>query len=299
LNRHLKQNLAAAFGFVCTLTLLRAANSELLDKARELYRHTDYDAALAILDSISGKDRDAAVWYLTGEALFHKVQFKRAAGAFENAVSRDPSSSRYVHALGRAYGRIAEGANPLMAAHYAVKTRQAFEKAVELDAANQDALNDLLEYYLEAPALLGGGLNRADGLLARISQLDAAEGHYARAQIALKRKDISSAEREFRAAMNASPKQVGRILDLAEFLAAQGRTAESDRYYGDALKLAPSGPQALFARAQSYVRQNRNLGEAASLLEKYLTLSLTPDDPPQAAARALLHQARPRNAQSH
>ena len=284
---------------MCCLTIGTIVCAASLDKARELYQRTDYDGALAILDAIPANTKDAAAWHLTGEALFHKDGFKHAADAFERAVMLDAGNSRYVHALGRAYGRQAESANPLMAPRYAVKTRQAFEKAVALDSSNIEALNDLLEYYLDAPGFLGGGLSRAEELLPRISKLDAAEGHFARAQIALKRKDLVAAEREFRAAMNVSPSQTGRILDLAKFLDKQGRPAEADPLYTEALKPLQLSPSAVFARAESYIRRNRNLPEAASLLEKYLGLALTPEDPSRSAAMELLGKARQRNGQSH
>jgi cytochrome c-type biogenesis protein CcmH/NrfG len=279
------------------ILLLLLCPAQSVDKARELYQHTDYDGALAQLSPINNKD--AETWRLTGEALFHKGEYKRAAEALEKAAALDPKSSQVAHALGRAYGRQAENANPIMAPRYAVKTRQAFEKAVALDASNKEALNDLLEYYLEAPGFLGGGLSRAEELQPRIARQDESEGHFARAQIALKRKDHATAERELRAAMAASPKQPGRILDLAKLVATQGRISESDRLYEQALKLAPASPQVLYAVAEAYIRRNHELPQAAAYLEKFLSLPLTPDDPPRHKAVELLNQARPRNGQSH
>ena len=41
----------------------------------------------------------------------------------------------------------------------ASKARQNFERAVQLDPQNREALSDLFEYYLEAPGFLGGGLS--------------------------------------------------------------------------------------------------------------------------------------------
>ena len=66
----------------------------------------------------------------------------------------------YFHWLGKAQGRRAETASPFTAPSYASKARQAFEKSVELDGKNLEAINDLFSYYLEAPGFLGGGLNK-------------------------------------------------------------------------------------------------------------------------------------------
>ena len=46
----------------------------------------------------------------------------------------------------------------------------------------------------------------------------------------------------------------------------------------------------MFARADTYIRANRNLDTARELLKKYLTAHLTPDDPPRSQAEKLLLQ---------
>ena len=48
----------------------------------------------------------------------------------------------------------------------------------------------------------------------------------------------------------------------------------------------------MFARAYLYVQQKRNLDTARSLLKRYLSPELTPDDPPRSDAAKLLAQAQ-------
>jgi predicted Zn-dependent protease len=62
--------------------------------------------------------------------------------------------------------------------------------------------------------------------------------------------------------------------------------------FEQAVKLAPSSPNVIYTRAEMLVQQKRNLGEAKTLLEKYLNSQLTPDDPPREKAVELLKQAR-------
>ena len=64
--------------------------------------------------------------------------------------------------------------NPLFAAAYASKARQWFEKAVQLDRRNQEALSDLFDYYLEAPGFMGGGFDKAQGVAQQIASIDPA-----------------------------------------------------------------------------------------------------------------------------
>jgi Tfp pilus assembly protein PilF len=219
-------------------------------------------------------------------------EFKKATEVLEQASSADPRSSIIQHWLGRAYGRRAETSSFLTAPRYASRCRQYFEKAVELDSSNVEAMNDLLEYYLEAPGILGGGLDKAAGLIERISEKDPVEKHYALARLAEKRKEFHTAEQHLRNAVDLAPKQVGRVIDLARFLAKHGKVAESDAMFQRAATLAPGHPKVLFSRAQAYVESKRNLDQARELLERYLKSNLTPEDPPREKAEQLLRQAR-------
>lgn len=260
-----------------------------LDRARELYQKTDYEAALRVLASEGAKD--AAAYNLMGRCHYMLGEFKRATEVLEKAVAAAPSSSDHRLWLGRAWGRRAETSSFITAPSYASRARQNFEKAVELDPRNAEALNDLFEYYLEAPGILGGGLDKAAALSRRIRELDPAEYHYAQARLAEKRRQFQTAESELRLAMKAAPKQAGRVLDLAKFLAKQGRWEEAEAAFGQARELAPDSPKVLFEQAAAYVRAGRNLPTARELLKRYLAAALTPDDPPRREAEQWLKRA--------
>lgn len=159
---------------------------------------------------------------------------------------------------------------------------------MELDPNNPEAVNDLFSYYLEAPGFLGGGLDRASALAERIGELDRAEYHWAQAQLARKRKQFTSAEEQLRKAMELAPNQVGRVIDLAAFLAERGRAQESDAAFRKARELAPEAPKVLFARASAYIETDREPEATRKLLEQYLWSDLTPEDPPRREAEKLL-----------
>ena len=99
--------------------------------------------------------------------------FKAARDDFEEALALSPGSADYHHWLGKAYGRLAERANPFSALAYATLARERFEQAVALDGENRPALVSLMEYYEEAPGFLGGSKRKAAELRARIDALDA------------------------------------------------------------------------------------------------------------------------------
>jgi Flp pilus assembly protein TadD len=259
-------------------------------QARKLYGLTEYQRSLAILLGIPAKD--AEVWSLIGLNHYGQGDYKKAAEALEKAFAAEPANSGYALWLGRALGRRAETSSPFTAPGLATKARQHFEKAVALDARNIEAHNDLFEYYLEAPGFLGGGLDKAAAMAARIAQLDPVEGHWAQAKLAEKRKQFPAAEDHFRRAADLAPQQVGRLLDLAIFFTRQGRFQDADQSLARAEKLAPDSPKVIYAKAEVLLKSGRRRDAAKQLLERYLSSSLTPDDPPRSEARKLLRQAQ-------
>jgi tetratricopeptide (TPR) repeat protein len=275
---------------LATAGFLAAAGSAELDRARQLFSRSQYQAAVSALAPVAAK-ADGPTQELLGKSYFMLAEYKKAADAFERATALNPSSSTYFHWLGKAQGRRAESASPFTAPAYASKARQAFEKAVELDGKNIEAINDLFSYYLEAPGFLGGGLDKAATLAKRIQSIDPVEYHYAMAQISDKRKDYRGAESHFRRAFELAPRQVGRIIDLAKYLSIHGKENESETLFLQAEKIAPNEPRVMFERAQYLIRAKKDLGVAKSLLERYLKAPLTIDHPPRAEAEKLLRQA--------
>jgi tetratricopeptide (TPR) repeat protein len=278
---------------VCLLAVfstgILAAETPGIVAARQAIQKTEYNSAINILAPVSDKDPQAAM--LTGESYYLLGDYRSATDVLERAAAMDPRNSNTRLWLGRTYGRRAEISFALTAISYANKTRAALEKAVELDPDNMEAVNDLFEYYLQAPGFLGGGLDKAANLAQSISKHDAAEGYWAMARIAEQRKQYGAAEMQLRRAMALAPRQTGRILDLAKFLARQGRFEESDKTFQLAEQSAPNSPKVIFERAHSNIRNRHNVDEARELLKRYLAMNLGPEDPARREAQKLLRQA--------
>ena len=145
---------------------------------------------------------------------------------------------------------------------------------------------------MEAPGFLGGGLDKAKATAAEMARINPAEGHWALAKLAEKRKEFSSAEEQLRRAIEVAPHQVGRFIDLARLFTKQGRYQEADQSLAKADQIDPNSPRLMFAKADLYIKSKRNLDVARDLLKKYLSSHLTPDDPPRSEAQKLLKQVQ-------
>jgi tetratricopeptide (TPR) repeat protein len=181
--------------------------------------------------------------YVTmGRDRFVSGDYKQASVDFERAFALDPSSAECALWLGRSYGRRAEISSPFTAAKYASKARAYFEKAVALDPSNENALNDLFDYYLESPGFGGGGYDKAKSIASQIARLDPPQGRLDEAKLANRRTQFDTAAEQLRRASKATSREVARLLDLARDLARRGQIAESDRAFQQAEKLLKEAP---------------------------------------------------------
>lgn len=259
-----------------------------LSRAEELFSRADYSGSLSLLDRNAV---DGPTLFLIGRDYLMSGELKRASEFLERAVAAEPGNSGYQDWLGRAYGRRAETSNVLTAPAWASKARQAFEKAVELNPTNHDALDDLFDYYSDAPGFMGGGIEKASQVADKIAAIDPGQGLYDRAKLDQKAKEYSKAEQHLRQAVAIAPQSIGHLIELAKLLAREGHTHESEAIFAQAEKVAPGSPRVMFAHADVLIKQKRDLDEAKSLLQKYLQSPITPDDPPREEAYRLLKQA--------
>jgi len=260
-----------------------------VQRASQLYQHTDYENSLRVL--AADPRPDAADHFLSGQNYFMSGDYNKAIASFEKAVGIAPGNSDYELWLGRAWGRRAETGSWVTAMSAASKARQCFEKAVALDPHNHEAKNDLFTFYLNAPAFLGGGMDKAEAAARSIARERPAEYESEEAQLADRKKDFAAGEAHLRRSMELAPSEPGRVLDLARYLAKRGRFEESDALFERAGKMAPGQPKVVFAIASAHIETRRNLEEARRLLRDYLHAGLTPDDPPRQEAEKLLRRA--------
>ena len=259
-----------------------------IGEARSLYERAEFQSSLRLLVPLPGKQ--GSEFLLIGQNYYMLEDYVKAQEALSKAIGLEPANSMYHLWLGRTMGRRAETSSPFTAPRHASKARQSFEKAVELDSKNIEALADLFEYYLNAPGFLGGGIEKAAALSIRIAALNPAEGAYARYRLADTGKQYVEAEKEVRLASQLAPEDVGRKIDVAKFLARRGRLQESDTILESAEKTAPGNPRLLIEHARIYIDTHRRLEAARQMLREYMLASLTPDDPPRREAEELLRK---------
>ncbi|HSU19783.1 MAG TPA: tetratricopeptide repeat protein [Acidobacteriaceae bacterium] len=172
-----------------------------LEPATRAVLHGEADSAISLLRPIIASEPDNGEAHLLLCRVFYAEERPTAAVPECDAALRTLSNNSEAQDwAGRVYGLQADKAGPITGLRMAFKVRQAFEAAVRLDAQNGVAVNDLSEYYIDAPAVVGGGYDKAAQLADRSAARLPQNAHRIRALSAEHQKDFGTAEREFRAA---------------------------------------------------------------------------------------------------
>lgn len=260
------------------------AQAQVLAKANAALQAGEADNALALLASLPTTGPASAQTHnLICRVRLTLEQFDAAANECEHAVRLDSQNSNYHLWLGRALGERADRASFLSAYSLAKRTRAEFEEAVRLSPRNAEALASLGEFYRQAPGVVGGGMDKAQQIVAQLDKVDAELGHELRGRIAEQQKNYSAAEGEFKQAIASGPHPAIGWNALACFFYRRRRYADMESamhsVFTSAQRDRHSGV-ALYDGAGQLIEANRNPDLAATMLDEYLSNSAKTEEAP-------------------
>ena len=246
------------------------------------------DAIMQLQNWVNRDAQNAQNYNLLCRAYFAVGNWDAGISACEKASSLDPSNSQYHLWLGRIYGEKAAHSGFVSAAGLAKRARNEFESAVRLNPSSVEARTDLAEFYIEAPGIIGGGKDKAAAQADKLAQLDPVKAGWVKARIAEKNKDFTTAEKEYRGAIQASQGRADAWVNLARFYRNTSRYPQME----DAIKQASSSqlphPGVLMDAAEVLIRANRDFQTASQLLRRYLAIGNGSEEEPMFKAHYLL-----------
>lgn len=246
------------------------------------------DAIAALHADIRVSPNNAEAQNLLCRAFFTLGEWDQGIASCQKAVALNPTNSRYHLWLGRVYGEKADKSGFLTAAGLAKKVKSEFELAVKLNPKNIDARTDLAEFYLEAPGVIGGGRDKAEAEAQSLAGIDPAKAHWVNARLAEKKKDFTTAENEYRAAIAASHSSANAWLNLAIFYRHAGRLNDMEAAIQHAATAQMDSTGAVMDAAELLISSKRNVPESARLLRQYLSSHSTVEQAPAFKAHYLL-----------
>jgi tetratricopeptide (TPR) repeat protein len=153
----------------------------------------------------------------------------------------------------------------------AKRFKQETERAIALDPNNLDARFALMEFYWEAPGIMGGDKKKSYALADEIARLNAVRGYFAQAELANKEKskDLARFESLYLKAVEADPRSYNARVSLASLYLgdATKKYDLAEKHLREAVKIDPGRSGAYAVLVQAYIYQQRWKELEAALAE--------------------------------
>jgi tetratricopeptide (TPR) repeat protein len=250
------------------------------DTTKELLASGHADEAIQALEQkAKAPITDAESFNLLCRAYFMAEEWDKGISACEHARDLDPNKSLYQLWLGRVYGEKADRVNFISAAGLAKKVRVAFERAVELDPQSWEARADLGEFYLEAPDFIGGGKDKAREQATALMPLKPAKAYWLQGRIAEKDRDLTEAERQFRAGIAATNSGTRAWAELAIFFRHTNQYDAMEKALRELENAPVDDHLALMDGASLLVRTGRDPALGVRLVKRYFSVGTVEEGP--------------------
>ncbi len=256
-----------ASALLVTASIL-GAQSSARDEGVEAFRARKYPQARAIFQPIAGRDAVAA--YYMGRMAANDDNLDKAVDYFERAIQLDGRNAEYYDWLGRAYGSKAQKASKLKQPFLAKKTKYAWEKGLSIDPNNLDIMEDLVQYYLQAPGFLGGSKDKAREMINEVKKRNVYRGAVLTATICSSQKDNPCVEREIKAIIAAYPDSAASYSSLAALYANAKQYDKAFEVIDQRLKQKPNDMLAHYSLGRTAALSGQQLDRGEQALRNYI-----------------------------
>jgi tetratricopeptide (TPR) repeat protein len=264
---------------VTALICLSALSAQAHEYSKLLKDHKYAEAEKAIAAKLAQEPKNADALVGKADLILRQGQEARQDEGIkltEQCVAAHPQNSQCHEIMGSLYSMKAASGGMMSALSNAGKGREALQKAVELDPKNYNAAQFLLMFYLQAPGIAGGGMDKAQQLQQNVAKINKEAGNLFAARIALKEEKFAQAESMAHATNVAGNEdlediQIGVLASVASQYRDQKKFTDSERLLRDVIKRAPNniGGYALLGR--TLAAQGKH-DEAISMFQKALAL---------------------------
>lgn len=265
---------------VLGLVLIAATSQASTPAAVEaLLKSRDASALARAQALIDANEGSAQAWTLLARAQLQKGLADDAVDSAEQAVGLAPNNAQAQLWLGKSLGMRIGQVNMLRKMTMAPDLRDAFEAAVRLDPDLLDARTALIQFYLQAPEAMGGGVDKAKAQVVEIAKRNPVRGHLEQAMVErIHRKDMEAAAKAIEAAAAAAPALPADDIDtrvaVGLQLVALERHVQARDYYAAWMAAQPrqAAPHYFIGRLAAISGQY--LEEGAAGLRRYLDSGL-------------------------
>ena len=237
-------------------------------QATRLFESGNSAAATAMARPLA--DSSAAAASLLGRMAYQAANYKEAARWLDAAIALDPRRIDAYIWRARTYVQEIQSVNFLRKGSVAGRARGMLDKAVSIDPSSFEAREARTEYYMEAPGIAGGGIDKARAEASEAKRTSPYRGALLVGRVEEKDGKVTAAEAVYRALIASYPDSGGAYAALSTFYQSQSRWDDAFRIIDDRLSRNPNDYGMLYqlGRAASLSGQRLEAGEEA--LRRYL-----------------------------
>lgn len=228
-------------GFVAWLLYATAALAQAGDsvvmQARDLFETGNSPAAVAMLRPLA--DTSPAAATLLGRIAWQSGNYKEAARWLDVAIARDPQRVEAYVWRARTYVQEIETVSFIRKGTIAGRARSLLDKAVSIDPASITAREARMEYYLNAPRIAGGGMDKARSEAAAAKRVSPYRGSLLVGRVEEQAGNVAAAEAEYVALMASYPDSGGGREALSSLYQNRARWDDAFRIIDDRLRTNP------------------------------------------------------------
>jgi tetratricopeptide (TPR) repeat protein len=202
-----------------------------------------------------------------------------AAKVAEQCIAANPKRSECHEALGNVLGTKAQKGGIMSAMGYVGKIRDSFKEAVALDANNQSARFALMQFYLQAPGVVGGGTGKVKDLITETAKTSSSAAALMQAFLDMQEDRLDRAIKGALAVDTTGQDVLARqqrnvLSNIAQYWVGEKKFAEADRVFHELVQRFPESSIGYYGQGRVLQEQGKPK-EALVLLEKASSLDIS------------------------
>jgi tetratricopeptide (TPR) repeat protein len=261
---------------VCVLPLSGLLVAQTVDEGVLLFQQGQYSEAKKVFEQILEKDENnAEAHFQLGRVYFSRASMQRdieeAVNEFEKAVNLNSENAEYQFRYGAALGEKTQKSGIIKQALLAPKVKKAFKQAVELNPQHAQARLALAQFYLIAPAILGGDKEEGWKQLEEAIRLDEVPGRIVKAHMLAQAKRSDEAEKEFKALTVSKPNEWRSWKAYGYFCIRREKYDEALGHFQKYVELRPDTADSYQSLAEAFLKKG-DADQALLQLNKSLSI---------------------------
>ena len=267
----------ALAGLVSSLLLSQIASAHDYDALIKAKKYTEVERAVAAKLAADPNNADA----LIARTELIRIEGKEnrldeASKLADQCIAAHPKNSECHEALGNILGTKAMRGGIMSAMGYVGKIRDAFQKSIELNPKNFSARSALLEFYLQAPSMFGGGSGKAKNLVIETTAVNPIAGTLLQATLDLSEEKFDRVET---AVLTANTSGIEALADIQRNLLSNlghayvnaKRYSDGERIFREFTQRYPDKAAGFYGMGKTLQEQGKNK-EAIPYFEKSIVI---------------------------